>query len=85
VTKLCPVTGKHCHTSKEQARKKMGRLSARLRIYQCPHCNYWHLTKSVAPDRKRKKTSAKKAGKARKRPPRRRRVVSLLPAEKKEA
>lgn len=40
----------------------MSSLSARLRVYKCPHCKFWHLTKDkmytgkrVAKKEKRKK------------------------------
>lgn len=41
----CRATGKRCFTSKKRARKGMRRLPDSLRIYRCPECDFYHLTK----------------------------------------
>lgn len=32
------------YASRDQARRGMRRLSARLRVYRCEHCKDWHLS-----------------------------------------
>lgn len=54
----CSETGKVCFHKKEALSKVKfleykGR-EKRLRIYQCPHCDWWHLTKSFSTDRRNK-------------------------------
>lgn len=41
---LCQRTGKRCFASKREARRGMRRLHARLRIYLCEFCRWWHMT-----------------------------------------
>jgi hypothetical protein len=45
--KLCEKTGKRCFSSADEARRGMKRLSARIRIYKCPECKYYHYTKQA--------------------------------------
>ncbi len=40
----CP-TGKVPFTSESRARKRLRTLRATLRVYQCPLCRAWHLSK----------------------------------------
>lgn len=44
----CAETGKVCFNKKDaqtkrNTLKKRGR-ERNMRVYQCPHCDYWHLT-----------------------------------------
>lgn len=44
----CKVSGKRRFTSEKRARKARARSTHdRLRVYQCPYCQDWHLTKAV--------------------------------------
>ena len=43
----CPAGGKVRFPSEAQVREARGHKSARLRIYRCPHCRGWHLTKGI--------------------------------------
>lgn len=47
VAERCDATGKVCFRSKDAARHKLRKLSARLRVYFCDHCRSWHLTSGV--------------------------------------
>jgi hypothetical protein len=43
-------SGKICHSSERAAkefRKQLRTKGSRMRIYLCPHCRYYHLTKDV--------------------------------------
>jgi len=51
VDKHCPKTGKRCFLSESEVKRVMRKLSAALRSYRCPHCNYLHLTKGRGEDR----------------------------------
>jgi hypothetical protein len=56
----CPTQHKRCHPDYETAIAAAIRLSARrgvaLRVYQCPHCQSWHLTKRCTPIRSTRET-----------------------------
>jgi hypothetical protein len=43
----CPSHGKVCFPSEREARRARSHKSARLRIYRCPDCDSWHLTKGI--------------------------------------
>jgi hypothetical protein len=45
--RVCPVTGKRCFSSKQDARNSMRHLRARLRVYLCEHCRLFHLTSEI--------------------------------------
>ena len=43
----CPNSGKVCYDKRGAQTAKNARFKqshAKLRIYDCPHCGYWHLT-----------------------------------------
>lgn len=55
-TGTCPATGKMQFSKKhaqgavnfrqgKRINRERGKSADKLRIYHCPHCNYWHLTK----------------------------------------
>lgn len=50
----CPETGKPCYDKKSAASARNHRFKqdhVQLRIYQCPFCNLWHLTKQPRSER----------------------------------
>jgi hypothetical protein len=50
---VCDDTGKNCYATKKQARRIaklcMKSRGKRLRVYLCPECKRWHLTKEAKP------------------------------------
>ena len=46
--KLCPAQQKRCYSSKAQARMANRRNGHRLKVYHCPDCGFWHVTKRGA-------------------------------------
>jgi hypothetical protein len=45
MSELCEETGKKCYGSKEKARHATKGIAATTRIYLCPFCKRWHLTR----------------------------------------
>lgn len=54
----CPMSSKICYSKKmgetvvNQCKNEKG---IRLRLYQCPECNYWHLSHSLTKNKGRRK------------------------------
>jgi uncharacterized protein YlaI len=46
--KRCPETGKRCYVSRKQAKVRSKHVRNRIRVYKCPHCNHFHVTKERA-------------------------------------
>ena len=63
---LCKTTGKACYTTKRDAQtvcngarvKHWENQAKRIpkRVYECPFCHYWHLTKEIPENERREKT-----------------------------
>lgn len=66
---ICKTTGKTCYTTKREAQTVVN--GARLkhwenqakkipkRVYICPFCHYWHLTKEI-PENERREAKSKR-------------------------
>lgn len=66
---LCEITKKQCYTTKKDAQTVVNGARAKhwnkqaknipKRVYQCPFCSYWHLTKEH-PDNDRQEKRAER-------------------------
>lgn len=43
--RICDTSGKRCFASRREAKRALRSLVAKLRIYACPSCGLYHLTK----------------------------------------
>ena len=65
---FCPKTGKQIYTTKKDAQTVVNGARVKhwenqakkipKRVYKCPFCDYYHLTKEI-PENERKRTKAK--------------------------
>lgn len=44
----CAQTGKRCFGSKHQARCANRKVANKFRVYICPHCHRFHITRRTA-------------------------------------
>ena len=44
----CSETGKRCFASKHEGRRASRKVGNRLRVYLCPHCHRFHITRRAA-------------------------------------